>query len=183
MPNATNRCSEGLATLLHCATAGILENAKAKAGMSCIGVALTWLFGQSSNLIWSLLLLTVLDFVLGFIRGWLTNNVSSRKMRIGIAKFILYGIVLIVGVHCGDALVRVIPIFNKFNLRDVLVAYLVVNEGLSVLEHLVHFGIPLPLKLISRLRSYREGAFTGLERRKTVRHDRRMPPTKRGKEK
>ena len=117
-----------------------------------------FLFGENirDSLIPSLLLLMVLDYVLGFARGWVTHRISSGKMKRGLFKFILYGIAIIVSVHINQALTVLIPYFAGVNICPFLIAYLIINEALSVLEHLTYFGVPLPSKIVSRLRAYRD---------------------------
>lgn len=121
---------------------------------SCI----IWLVGDEirNTLIPSLFLLMFLDYALGFIRGWQTHRISSGKMKRGLLKFILYGIAIIVSVHVNQAVATLVPYFKGINLRPFLIAYLIINEGLSVLEHLTFFGVPLPSKIVKRLRAYRD---------------------------
>jgi len=57
----------------------------------------------------------------------------------------------------------------SFAIRDWVIAYLVLNEAISCLEHLIFFNVPLPKSWIERLKHYRGCVFAaeGKDRRKT----------------
>lgn len=131
----------------------------AKAGVTCLVSVVSWFTGGIDQLVSSLFMLMALDFVLGFSRGWREGNISGDKMKHGAVKFILYGASVWVAVLMQITLTALDPsVFGVkigFAVRDWLLAYLVLNESISCMEHLVYFNVPLPLSLIKRLKNYR----------------------------
>jgi len=103
--------------------------------------------------------LLCLDFALGLAHGWRLGRLSKHKFLGGLAKFLLYYLAL----RCANDLDAVFNaqagLWFHVNFRGFLIMYLCLHEALSVLQHLHFFGVPLPAKLLSRLRDYRDGAF------------------------
>jgi len=103
--------------------------------------------------------LLCLDFVLGVAHGWRIGRFSKSKIMGGLAKFMLYYLAL----RCANDLDAVFNaqagLWFHVNFRGFLIMYLCLHEALSVLQHLHFFGVPLPAKLLKRLRDYRDGAF------------------------
>ena len=127
--------------------------------VACLSLAV----GGFDQLIVSLMWLMILDFLLGFSRAWKECHISGSKMKHGIMKFILYGVAIQIGLHMQYTLAYLKPtvmgVDLSIALRDWLIAYLVLNEGLSCMSHLSYFGIPIPTRLIKRLKSYRDCIF------------------------
>ena len=120
---------------------------------STICAVVAGMFGGVAALMTVLFLLLCCDFLLGFWRAWRCHCVSARKARAGALKMVFYAIAVFVMAavehavrNCGAPL----PV------RDVFLAFLCVNEGLSCLDHLSFFGVPVPARIRDRLRSYRE---------------------------
>lgn len=118
---------------------------------------LGWLLGGWDQLVRSLTVLMVMDFVLGFWRAWRSGLISGDKMKHGLIKFLLYAMTIMTGVEIQ----KMFTAFEVgFALRDWMVGYLLLNEGMSCLEHLSAMGVPLPVWLLKRLRKYRGCLFT-----------------------
>ena len=128
-------------------------------GVSC----LSWIVGGLDQLVVSLYILMAADFFLGFSRAWKTERISGSKLKHGIMKFLLYSVTVWIALQIQQGLHEVEP--NAFGfrfslaVRDWLVAYRVLNEGLSCLSHLAYFRVPIPQRLIRRLRNYRDCIF------------------------
>ena len=89
---------------------------------------------------------------------WLGINMykgtfSWDKLRQGIYKFLLYWGVIIVGHMLDLIFVHTTP---DFWARYVIILYLGVTEGLSVMKHLARLGWKAPQKLINRLEGVRD---------------------------
>lgn len=127
-----------------------------KAGLACLASVAGWLFGVWTALFGILLLLMCLDFALGFVRGWLRCRVSSTKIKYGLAKFVFYGLALVVGFQLDATVLAGCGHSLPVSIRDFLASYLILNESISILEHLSFFRVPLPVGLLKRLRVYRD---------------------------
>jgi phage-related holin len=136
-----------------------------KATVTCGISVVSYFAGGIDQLVSSLFLLMVLDFGLGFSRGWHEGNISGDKMKHGAIKFIIYGISVYVAVLMQTTMQALDPsllgIRFSFAVRDWLLAYLVLNESISCMEHLVYFKAPLPISWIKRLKNYRGCIFAG----------------------
>ena len=120
----------------------------------------SWVVGGIDQLVTSLVLLMVFDFMLGFSRGYRERQVSGAKLKHGLMKFILYGVAVQIALQMQRTLFELDPTFMGLRLsialRDWLIAYLVLNEGLSCLDHLAYFRVPIPQRLVLRIKSYRD---------------------------
>lgn len=121
--------------------------------------SLTWLVGGIDQLLISLYVVMVLDFVLGFLRGWLASSLSSPKLARGVVKFVFYTS----GIALAVVLDRQLGTYSYFKffqdhggVRQFLASYLLVCESISVLEHLSAFGVPIPNVLLSKLSYFRD---------------------------
>ena len=134
-----------------------------KAALTFLVSLVSWVVGGVDRLVSSLFMLMVLDFALGFARGWHTGNISGDKMKHGAMKFILYGVSVWVAVQMHLTMAALDPsvfgIKMSFAVRDWLLGYLVLNEAISCMEHLVYFRVPLPQSLLKRLKHYRGCVF------------------------
>jgi len=131
-------------------------------GSTIAAVVCGWIGGWD-RLVSGLLLLVCMDFILGFARGWATDCISRIKIRRGLAKFFLYAAAILAASTLDGVLnAKAEAFFFHIDFRAVMVMYLSINETLSILGHLRAFGVPLPKKLIQRLKDYRDcTVFTG----------------------
>lgn len=134
-----------------------------KAICTCLVSIISWFAGGIDQLVTSLFLLMVVDFALGFTRGWVEGRISGDKLKHGSVKFILYGLTVWVAVLVQGMMrafdPSILGVKMSFAIRDWVVAYLVLNESVSCMEHLVFFKVPLPASLIHRLKHYRGCVF------------------------
>ncbi len=113
-----------------------------------------------------LVTLMVLDYLLGFCRAWCDCRISSRKMRAGVIKFLVYAVgVFVVALADASLSETLRPMVNALAalglpmpspLRTVFMGWLCINEALSCIKHLDDLGLPVPVWLRSRLVSYRD---------------------------
>lgn len=113
----------------------------------------TMLFGRPSPLLVMLLGIMIMDFVLGFAHACRAGTVSGERIKGGMLKIFMYfvgvGVIMIVDNTAGHVIQMVhIPMLDMF------VAYLVVHEALSCLNHLSYFGVPIPARVVSYLKDY-----------------------------
>lgn len=132
----------------------LLENFSAKAALSGIFGFAGTLVGGAAPLINALFVLMLLDFVLGFWRAVRLHAVSGSKLKAGALKFVFYALSVVVMAGVDFALIR--AGLMRLPLRDLYIAYLCITEGLSALEHLAWFGVPVPPRIRETLlRQYR----------------------------
>ena len=100
-------------------------------------------FGQADNLLKSLVLFVVIDYITGICAAIQEKRLSSSIGAIGIAK--KASIFLVVSVsHVADQYLM----DQKDVLRTVTVMFYLSNEGISILENIGKTGVPLPPKLL-----------------------------------
>lgn len=143
---------------------------------ACTVSIVSWFVGGIDQLITSLTLLMVADFVLGFWRAWKQERFSGDKLKHGGVKFIMYTVTVQCAVQFQNMIVAMDPSFLgahvSFAVRDWVIAYLILNEFISCAEHLVWHGVPLPESWIKRLKHYRGCVFgPENERRKRSRKE------------
>lgn len=116
----------------------------------------SFVFGDFGLEVVALFALMVMDFSLGFLVAFTKREIESSEMRKGIFKFMLFGAAISVG-----QLLDVIMLSNGIgemlanrviSFRTLIVAYLAINEAISILEHLGYFGVPLPKGVLLRLK-------------------------------
>lgn len=117
----------------------------------------SWLFSGFDVVLCSLGLLWAIDFVFGFIRALKGPGISSEKMKHGVGKLLIYGVVLVVFGHIDLMLSSYFPCIheNSFFL-PVAALYLATSEALSILEHAALSGWRIPAGLTRRLRKVQE---------------------------
>ena len=126
-------------------------------GSTVLAVVCGWIGGQD-KLVEGLFLLICLDFALGLARGWTDGCLSRAKFRRGLAKFFLYYAAILASCLLDDVLNVKAEVLLHIDFRALMVMYLAVNETISILGHLRSFGVPLPEKMIRRLKDYRDCA-------------------------
>ncbi|MEZ6854370.1 phage holin family protein [Halodesulfovibrio aestuarii] len=131
----------------------LTTNADIKAILGAFGGCLAVLFGGVYPLVNALVALWALDFVLGIKRAWDENKLSARKARRGVRKMFMYLVTVVVMGLVEYAMGAAGKLLSPCSLT---VSFLCAHEGLSCLSHLSHFGVPIPKKLVDRLRNYRD---------------------------
>jgi toxin secretion/phage lysis holin len=111
-----------------------------------------FLFGAADGLFFALVAFAVLDYVSGVVTAVINRRLSSRVGFDGIVKKIMLFVLV--------ALANIIDIQVLGNtqgvLRSAVIAFLLANEGLSVLENVSAAGLPIPAKLKNILSQLKE---------------------------
>lgn len=93
------------------------------------------------NEFWCLFLPVILmgfDILTGFINAWSKKEIQSKKLRTGLSKKIGEISILVIGEFISFAL-RIPPALMKG-----ISIYIMIMEGISILENCVKLGIPVP---------------------------------------
>ncbi|AGW14131.1 phage holin family protein [Megalodesulfovibrio gigas] len=123
---------------------------------SALAAAGAYLVGPVDAVVWGLVTLLVLDFALGFGRAWTAGTLSGRRMLHGAGKFVLFGLAVVMG-HVLDAMFLAgIGLEFPVTCRNLIIVYLALSESLSICEHLACLNVPLPARLVARLKCYRD---------------------------
>jgi toxin secretion/phage lysis holin len=104
-----------------------------------IGAVVSFL-GGFDILLQTLLIFIVIDYLTGLIKAGLEHKLSSKIGFKGIVKKIM--MIILVGVAF-----QLDKTFNTEQLRNMVVAFYIANEGLSILENSIKLGLPIPEKV------------------------------------
>ena len=105
-----------------------------------LGGVFAFMFGGFDVILYSLIILVILDYITGIIKGIYTKTLSSEIGFKGLLKKILIFIVVALSVVIQRVINDSIP------LREVVIVFFICNEGISILENASEF-IPVPEKL------------------------------------
>ena len=99
-----------------------------------------------------LIIAMVLDYISGIIKSYETNTLSSKVGAKGIIKKFSYFLVIVISfiidfILCNYTL-------NEINLyypivSEIIIAWFVINEIISILENVSEIGVPLPKFIIN----------------------------------
>lgn len=105
-----------------------------------VGGTIVSLLGGWDKIIMALLILMVLDYITGVIKGIYNKELSSEIGFKGLLRKVLILVVVAVAViaeqHMG------IPA-----IREMVIMFFAVNEAISILENASQMGLPIPEKL------------------------------------
>ena len=138
----------------------MLDQLTFKTGCAALLGTFGWLLGGIDLPFKALMLLFAADYVLGFVRALRDSRLSLTKIKMGVYKFILYAVAVMVAHFLDLASDEAIPWLDN-PARDFMICYLAVCEFLSVSVHLAALGIRMPLWLLSRVQRFRDVAETG----------------------
>jgi toxin secretion/phage lysis holin len=117
-----------------------------------LGAFAGFLFGAADGLFYALVAFVVLDYFTGIIGAVIKCKLSSRIGFDGIFKkmmvFVLVALANIVDMQVLGS--------SHGVLRSAVVAFLLANEGLSILENVSGAGLPVPQRLKKVLRQIKE---------------------------
>lgn len=99
-----------------------------------------------------LIIAMVLDYISGIIKSYETNTLSSKVGAKGIIKKFSYFLVIVISfiidfILCNYTL-------NEINIyypiiSEIIIAWFVINEVISILENVSEIGVPLPKFIIN----------------------------------
>lgn len=149
--------------------ASIMDLARDMAGDWCVKLLSTaglmvacGVFGGWDVMASGLCILWAFDFALGLFRAFLQDCFAWARFRRGFAKIFLYASATFAAVTLDEMLTYWAGGLFHSNFRAVIILYLAVCDGLSIMEHLSALGCPLPAVVVKRLRDYRDcSVFTG----------------------
>lgn len=122
-----------------------------KLSVSSIATFFIYLLGGLDIALKSLLIVIVIDYVTGLLKANKKKNLSSKVGLKGIKKKI--------GILCLVALSVVIDNLTGESglIRNLVIYYLVANEGLSIIENLAEMNVIIPDVIKERLEQLKRG--------------------------
>jgi len=117
-------------------------------GSGCVSL-IVYLLGGIDLLIETLVVLMIIDYITGLLKGFKNKNISSSRSYQGIGKKMV--MLLIVA-----AATKIDPLIEGMAVRTVVAMFYVATEFLSILENAVILGIPIPTKLRLALEQCRD---------------------------
>ena len=108
--------------------------------VGAVGGAIVSLLGGLDKLIIALLILMVLDYLTGVVKGVCNKKLSSEIGFKGLLKKVLILIIVAVAVIAEQYL-------GVPAIREIVIMFFAVNEGISILENASQLGLPIPDKL------------------------------------
>lgn len=130
-----------------------------------VGGLAGFLFGAADGLFYALIAFVALDYITGVVMAAAKRRLSSRIGFVGLAKkmmiFVLVALANIIDVQVLGGGAHAV-------LRSAVAAFLMANEGLSILENAAEIGLPIPPKLKSMLMQVKgKGDVCGKSERKS----------------
>jgi toxin secretion/phage lysis holin len=107
---------------------------------------IAWYLGGFDSLLIALLVFIVADYLTGVILAIIDKKLNSKIGFRGIAKKVM--ILLFVGLA---AALDTYVIQGNSPIREIVIAFYIANEGISVVENSAKIGLPVPQKIIDVL--------------------------------
>lgn len=104
---------------------------------AAVGGFLSYIFGGFDNLLNTLMLLMVLDYVSGITKAIYYKNLNSNIGFRGLLKKVMILLVVVLVSVLQRAISGAVP------LRDIVIMFYIANEGISIIENLGKV-IPIP---------------------------------------
>lgn len=119
---------------------------KIQKGIDCIaaavGALLSFLYGDTTPLMYALIAMVALDVVTGIAKGVVERSLGSRTCFRGLLRKFLI-LILVAVAHIIDAYVtNTYPV-----LQSAVMMFFIANEAISITENAVGLGLPVPKKL------------------------------------
>ena len=108
---------------------------------AAIGTLLTWLLGGWEVGLQILVTCMILDYVMGLMCGYKSNNLNSKIGFNGLKRKFTIIIILILAVLLDRLLSQ------EWIFRTIVIYFYVAMEGLSILENAAKLDVPIPSKL------------------------------------
>ena len=126
-----------------------------KAGCALVGGALGKLLGGWDSMLNILMTLIVLDYVSGVLKSIFQKKLSSEVGWKGIIKKVMFMVTVAVANLIQAVIGNVVP------LREIVIAFFIANEALSILENGGAMGIKYPKKLLDVLKQLHDDSDEG----------------------
>lgn len=117
-----------------------------KAGLATIGGYVAWFLGGFDGLLIALCVFAVIDYMTGVIAAIIEKKLCSKIGFHGVAKKVL--MFFMVGIA---AILDLYVLGGESPIREVVIAFYIANEGISIIENSARLGLPVPKKLIDVL--------------------------------
>lgn len=112
---------------------------------------LVFLFGARDNLIISLVIIVVFDYITGVLVAIKNKKLNSKVGFTGIIKKMLYFLAVALGVRLDELT------GTNGVCRSMIIYLFVANDSISILENLGKYGIKMPNKIKEILEQLKEG--------------------------
>lgn len=123
-----------------------------KFGSGCVLYIVSMLGGWDIAL-QTLMIVMILDYLTGVLKGWHTKQLSSSIGVKGIIKKVVYLLVIVlvnqIGLMMGD---------TSGSMRNIVIFFFVSNEGISILENAKLMEVKLPNILFKLMDALKEGS-------------------------
>lgn len=117
-------------------------------GSGCLSLTI-YLIGGYDILIKTLLVMMIIDYITGIMKGYKNKNINSNVSYRGIKKKVTV-LLIVVGASQMDL------ILHGVGIRSLVLMFYVATEFLSILENAAILGVPIPEKLKIALEQYRD---------------------------
>ena len=123
-----------------------------KFGSGCVLYIVSMLGGWDIAL-QTLMIVMILDYLTGVLKGWHTKQLSSSIGIKGIIKKVMYLLVIVlvhqIALMMGD---------TSGSMRNIVIFFFVSNEGISILENAKAMEIKLPNIIFKLMDALKEGS-------------------------
>lgn len=121
-------------------------------GSGCVLYVVSMLGGWDIAL-QTLMIVMILDYLTGVLKGWHTKQLSSSIGVKGIIKKVVYLLIIVlvnqIALMMGD---------TSGSMRNIVIFFFVSNEGISILENAKAMEIKLPNILFKLMDALKEGS-------------------------
>ncbi|PHV69787.1 holin [Sporanaerobium hydrogeniformans] len=109
--------------------------------LGAIGGFSAGMLGGWDILLKTMIILIILDYVTGILKGIYNKELSSAVGYKGIIKKVMILILIALAYALQSSIDTSLP------LREIVNTFFIANEGISILENAVGCGLPIPAKL------------------------------------
>ncbi len=127
---------------------GVFENAKLSSAAAALLTSASWLLGGYDEALITLTIFIALDFITGVARAGKDRELTSNRLLLGLVKKLSFFALIILAVR--------LEMMIDAPLRELVIFFLIANEGLSILANLSSLGVPIPEALKNALESMRK---------------------------
>lgn len=119
-------------------------------GTTCVGI-FTFVYGVPDTILYVLISLIVVDYLSGVVAAIIEHKLSSAVGFVGILRKSVILAIVAVGTMC-DKLTGAGSTF-----RNMVCAFYIANEALSIIENAGRIGLPIPRKLMDIIETIKNG--------------------------
>ena len=116
-----------------------------------IGIVVGEFLGSFDHLLYALVVFVAVDYITGVFCAVLgktfSNEIGFRGITRKVCIFMLVGVANVLDIHV---------IGSGCILRSAVIFFYLSNEGISILSHAAHLGLPVPKKLREAMDAIRE---------------------------